>query len=62
MKRYFVLAGEQYYPNRWSDFIGSCDTIEEARSLAKEVVDYNGPPRYWYQIIDTETEEVEEEG
>ena len=62
MKRYFVFAGEYYYPNRWDDFKGSCETIEEARSLAKEVIEYNGPPLYWYQIVDTETEQVEEEG
>ena len=47
MKRYLLFCMESYYPNGgWDDFVGSYDTVEEARTDAR---------RDFWHIIDTET-------
>ena len=65
MKRYILFIGDYYYPNRWGDFVGDFDTIEEARVKAYSEKDneyhQNGYGQ-WYQIIDTETKTICEEG
>lgn len=49
LKRYLLFAGDIYYPGGgWSDFVGSFETIEDAREHLPEFYD-------WHQIIDTET-------
>lgn len=46
LKRYLVFEFEQYYPaGGWNDFVGSFDTLEEARKKS----DWD------CQIIDSET-------
>jgi hypothetical protein len=54
VKRYLVLAGDDYYPAGWDDFCGSASTIEAARKL--------GDWKDWYEIVDTETENIVEVG
>lgn len=50
MKRYAVFSGENYYPcGGWSDFQGTFDTIEEARSHIATQKDQ------WWQIVDLQT-------
>ena len=53
MKRYLVLAGDDYYPNGWSDYRGSYESLEEAISKAESVTACD-----WYDIIDSVTEKV----
>lgn len=50
MKRYILLAGENYYPAAWDDFKGSFWSLDRARAKAAKS---HGD---WYQIIDCETE------
>jgi hypothetical protein len=52
VKRYLVLAGDNYYPSGWEDFKGCTDSLEEARKM--------GGWSDWCEIVDTETEEVVE--
>jgi len=56
MKRYLAFAGETYYPGGgWEDYIGTYDTIEEARAVLKEKYNHG-----WWQIVDTTTmQEIE---
>lgn len=60
IKPYIVLAGAIYYPDRWDDFAGNAETLEEARAIATKAVteQYRG----WWQIIDLRTMKVVEEG
>jgi hypothetical protein len=52
MKRYFVLAGETYYPRKWSDYMGSFDTQYEAEMYAESL------KTDWFQVIDRDTADV----
>jgi hypothetical protein len=54
VKRYLVLAGDDYYPAGWEDFRGSSDSLEDARKL--------GSWEDWYEIVDTEIENIVEHG
>jgi hypothetical protein len=55
MKRYLLFAGDDYYPQKaWYEFRGSFDTIEEAKGISNYYAKYFD----WWQIVDTETEEV----
>ena len=58
IKRYILLAGQQYYPNRWEDFRGTFNTVAEAQSYA--LSQFSRGPNWcgWAQIIDTLTMEV----
>lgn len=61
MKRYALFVGSRYYPSGgWRDFVGSFDTIVEAREAA-------WPRRRhetmgWYHIADTEQGRIVEDG
>jgi hypothetical protein len=50
MKQYLVFVFDQFYPlGGWDDFVGSYDSIEEARRAAlKRQIDV-------YQIVDGQT-------
>lgn len=51
LKRYLLFAGWVYYPGGgWEDFIGSFDTVEEAKAAIEGSKD-------WAHIIDKETGE-----
>ena len=58
VKRFVVFAGFQYYPGGgWEDFIGSCDTLEEARELRRATLEENYQYS-WSHIVDLQTGEV----
>ena len=52
MKRYLLFGNSTpYYGGGWNDFVGSFNTIDEAKGKAATLVkDYTG----WYHIIDLE--------
>ncbi len=67
MKKFLLLAGEDYYPGgKTDDWIGCFATREEAESVViKEPWEYNGKTHYhlkingvdyvdWYEIVDLE--------
>jgi len=72
MKRYILLAGNTYYPAKWSDFAGDFDTIKEAKDFFSEI--YKTSPEFtacglpfkedfceqieWGEIVDTTTKMV----
>jgi len=58
IKRYILLAGLQYYPNRWKDFRGTFNTVAEAQSYALSQLSRGLDWCGWAQIIDTLTMEV----
>lgn len=60
MKRYWVFAGEYFYPDpgMW-DFVASYDDPEAARSRAKQSVS-GLRPLSWAQVVDSITGEVED--
>lgn len=50
MKRYWLFAGDAYYPGGgMEDFIASFDTVEEANA------DQSGRKADWCQILDSAT-------
>ena len=65
MKRYFLFAGDVYYPSGgWKDFKGAFDTIKDASDAAitdlepyqkEELGRFN-----WYQVVDTSTWKIVE--
>ena len=72
MKRYILLAGNTYYPAKWSDFAGDFDTIKEAKDFFSEI--FKTCPEFtacglpfdnglrqkieWGEIVDTTTKMV----
>lgn len=61
MKKYALLAGENYYPERGiNDLIGFFDTIPDAVSRFGQGVRV-GYEYDWGQIVDTATWKIEEE-
>lgn len=56
MKRFIVLAGDNFYPNGWSDYRGSYDSLEEAVCLAKSYLESESAS--WYEVVDSTTAEV----
>ncbi len=59
MKRYLVFFYAFYYPlGGWNDFIGSVDTIEEARALVKK--EQHDPSGSEFQVVDLQTMKVVE--
>ena len=59
MKRYLLFAGDDYYPRQaWHDYRGSFGELADA---LKEAAKLRGN-RDWFQIVDTTTERVVEEG
>ena len=58
MKQFLLFGFDEFYPGGgWSDFISSHDTKEEAIIAIKE---HTGNCDY-YQIVDTLTDECQEE-
>lgn len=56
--RYLLLAGDQYYPAVWDDFVGFYDNPVEADSIGRRLTSkINGyRVRDWYSVIDLENE------
>ena len=57
-KRYILLVGNHYYPNRWDDFAGTFDSVDEAKEAASHLE--NDDSIYsrdymWAQVIDSFT-------
>ena len=51
VKRYAVLAGDQYYPSGWNDYRGSFDDLPEAVIFANaKIQGSNGFE--WFEIVD----------
>lgn len=55
IKKYLLFLSEQYYPLGFDDYVGSCDTMGEARDLAtkKAGKHFDG----CYNIVDHSTME-----
>lgn len=56
IKRFLLFGGCVYYPGGgWGDFLGSFDTIEQARAheQAHERPSYQGD--WWWHIVDLTT-------
>jgi hypothetical protein len=60
MKRYLAFYGDNYYPNGgMDDFVGSYDTLDEAKSaVSEEHLKRTHPPHYswdsmWAHIYDS---------
>jgi hypothetical protein len=52
IKRYAAFSGSNYYPDGgWDDFVGTYDTLEEAR-MAQRPNDND-----WQHVVDLETGE-----
>jgi hypothetical protein len=46
---FLVFTGEEYYPGGgWSDFQGTAETVEAARTKVEAVMGNDD----WYQIVD----------
>ena len=60
MKRYLLFAGDTYYPGGgWSDYKGSFDTIEEAKTSALAGERWSAEHIHkfdWWQVIASITE------
>jgi len=57
--RYLLFVCHQYEPEGgWHDFRGSFVTLESARSWARHDMHHSN----WYHIVDSEAEEIVEEG
>lgn len=55
MKRFLLFAYDSHYPaGGWGDFMGSFDTLDEARAA------YSKPERRpdWCQVVDGQTGEI----
>lgn len=66
MKHYLVFAFDTYYPSGgWHDFIGSTNSLDEARTMeenfADEALRCEGARSDWRQIVDTSSMQVVEE-
>lgn len=52
LKRFLLFNGQCYYPGGgWDDFIGSFDSLDEAKS----VYGGSGGTFDWFQVVDLET-------
>jgi hypothetical protein len=52
LKRYLVFAGNTFYATGgWSEFVGSFDSVEEARDAAK-IYEGEGGHHDWRDIVD----------
>lgn len=61
MNPYFLFIGDYYYPDRWNDFVGDFDTLEQAEKYIEKAF----PKKYvhkWYQIVDIRIKKVVKEG
>lgn len=53
MNRYFVFAGERYYPSGgWNDFVNSFSSLEVAKEAALATKED------WAHVVDSETGRV----
>ena len=54
-KRYILLVGRNYYPRGWYDFVGTFDSIEDAKEFAEvyRKDSIHGGKDKWAQILDT---------
>ena len=59
-KRYILLVGNHYYPNRWDDFAGTFDSVDEAKEFTEdtEFDRVHARDYQWAQIIDSKTMEL----
>ena len=57
---FLVFSGLTFYPGpAWEDFRGACSTLEAARALLESCREYGLD---WFQIVDSRTVEVIEQG
>lgn len=61
-KPFITLVGSDYYPNKWYDYKGLFDTIEDAVASAKRDVQNQRYDNDWWQVIDLRTMEIAAEG
>jgi hypothetical protein len=57
-KRYILLVGNHYYPDKWGDFKGTFDSVDEAKKFAEGFNDDGviySREYQWSQIIDGHT-------
>jgi len=54
-KRYILLVGTHYYPQKWDDFVDTFDSVEDAKLFAEVYRgdSIHGGKENWAQIIDT---------
>ena len=53
MKRFLLFMGEHYYPEGgWHDFMGSFETLEDAKSAALK------SNWEWVQVVDIEENDI----
>lgn len=62
MKRYLLFGGDRYYPSGgWQDYIGQFDSVVEAmREALRE--EHSRSKFDWYQVVDTTTAKIVEDG
>lgn len=61
MKKYLLFAGLNYYPDRaWRNLIGDFDNISDTEIVLKNLKGSDWVD--WFQIVDTETKNIEKEG
>lgn len=59
MKKFLVFAGYAYYPaGGWDDFVGDADSLEEAKTLARDTVSKYETSKPWWHVADTEAKQV----
>lgn len=55
MNRYFIFAGETFYPEGGGlDYIAAAESLEDAKGLARTALDKND----WAHIFDTKEKSV----
>lgn len=55
MKPFIVLAGDEYYPAGWDDYVSEADTLEEAKAFAEKQDAEQGAEKLkytWWEIVD----------
>ena len=60
-KRYILLVGTHYYPQKWDDFVDTFDSVEDAKLFAEVYRDDDiifSEWDKWAQIIDTHSMEL----
>lgn len=62
--QYMLIAGSDYYPNKFKDFIKTFENLDEAIDLGRsrieidEFNDESSPLSDWFQIFDIYNEEI----
>lgn len=65
MEKFLLFIGDDYYPDRWNNFRGAFDSLQEAWEQAKGgalTVGSRSADDMWYQIISTKSWDVVNQG